>query len=70
MTYQDWLISAAEQLAPGESPKRDAEILLGFVTGKSRTFLLAFGETELNAAEQQQLTELLLRREQGNLSPI
>ncbi|MBN3206964.1 peptide chain release factor N(5)-glutamine methyltransferase [Pectobacterium brasiliense] len=65
MTYQDWLISAAAQLAAGESPKRDAEILLGFVTGKSRTFLLAFGETELNADEQQQLTELLLRREQG-----
>ncbi|MEI7151733.1 peptide chain release factor N(5)-glutamine methyltransferase [Pectobacterium carotovorum] len=65
MTYQDWLISAAAQLAAGESPKRDAEILLGFVTGKARTFLLAFGETELNAVEQQQLTELLARREQG-----
>ncbi|MFV8756831.1 hypothetical protein ACNOYE_40330 [Nannocystaceae bacterium ST9] len=38
MTYQDWLISATAQLAAGESPKRDAEILLGFVTGKSRTF--------------------------------
>lgn len=65
MTYQDWLISATAQLASGESPKREAEILLGFVTGKPRTFLLAFGETELNAAQQQQLTELLARREQG-----
>ncbi|AYH01614.1 peptide chain release factor N(5)-glutamine methyltransferase [Pectobacterium parmentieri] len=65
MTYQDWLAFATAQLAAGESPKRDAEILLGFVTGKSRTFVLAFGETELRAAEQQQLTELLARRELG-----
>ncbi|MEH2921353.1 peptide chain release factor N(5)-glutamine methyltransferase [Samsonia erythrinae] len=65
MTYQDWLITATARLAAGESPKRDAEILLGFVTGKSRTFLLAFGETELSVAEQQSLAELLARREQG-----
>lgn len=65
MTYQDWLISATARIAAGESPKRDAEILLGFVTGKRRTFLLAFGETALSAAEQQQLAELLARREQG-----
>ncbi|MFP9228118.1 peptide chain release factor N(5)-glutamine methyltransferase [Pectobacterium cacticida] len=65
MTYQAWLILAQARLAASESPKRDAEILLGFVTGKPRTFLLAFGETTLNSAEQRQLAALLARREQG-----
>ncbi|MCG8156632.1 peptide chain release factor N(5)-glutamine methyltransferase [Brenneria goodwinii] len=65
MNYQTWLASAIAHLAAGESPKRDAEILLGFVTGKARTFLLAFGETMLTEAQEQQLDALLARRIQG-----
>lgn len=65
MTYQQWLSQAALQLSESESPKRDAEILLGFITGKSRTFLIAFGETELTAEQLQQANLLLQRREQG-----
>ncbi len=48
-----------------ESPKRDAEILLEHVTGKARTYLLAFGETELTAEQEQQLDALLARRAHG-----
>ena len=65
MDYQHWLRQAVGQLAASESPRRDAEILLGFVTGRARTFILAFGETELLPAEQAQLEELLARRQRG-----
>lgn len=65
MDYQQWLREAISQLQSSDSPRRDAEILLGFVTGKSRTFILAFGETRLTAGQQQQLDTLLARREHG-----
>ncbi|MDU5453654.1 peptide chain release factor N(5)-glutamine methyltransferase [Pseudescherichia vulneris] len=65
MDYQHWLRQAVSQLAASESPRRDAEILLGFVTGRARTFILAFGETELLPAEQAQLEALLARRQRG-----
>ncbi|CAH0217952.1 Release factor glutamine methyltransferase [Rahnella aquatilis] len=65
MDFQSWLRDATRRLAAGESPKRDAEILLGFVTGRARTFIMAFGETLLTAGQLQQLEILLARREQG-----
>jgi release factor glutamine methyltransferase len=65
MDYQTWLKTAIVRLAQSESAKRDAEILLGFVTGKARTFLLAFGETLLTSQETTQLETLLARRERG-----
>ena len=51
MTFQQWLTQAITRLSQSESPRRDAEILLGHVTGKARTFILAFDETTLT--EQQ-----------------
>ncbi|RPH27758.1 peptide chain release factor N(5)-glutamine methyltransferase [Buttiauxella warmboldiae] len=65
MDFQRWLKQAIVRLEAGESPRRDAEILLGFVTGKARTFILAFGETELTPEQQQQLAVLLARRVAG-----
>lgn len=65
MDYQTWLASATARLAAGESPKRDAEVLLRFVTGKTRTFLLAFGETLLTDDQAQRLEALLARRIDG-----
>lgn len=65
MDYQHWLRHAISQLSQSESPRRDAEILLGFVTGKARTFILAFGETQLSGSELERLNGLLARREQG-----
>ncbi len=65
MEYQQWLRDAIARLSQSESPRRDAEILLGFVTGRARTFILAFGETLLSADEHQQLESLLAHREQG-----
>lgn len=65
MDFQHWLRMAVAALAESESPKRDAEILLEHVTGKARSFILAFGETALSAAQETQFTELLARRKRG-----
>ena len=65
MELSEWLVSAAERLCGSDSPRRDAEILLSHVTGKGRTFLLAFGETELSQEHYQQVETLLARRING-----
>ncbi|WP_422528680.1 peptide chain release factor N(5)-glutamine methyltransferase [Serratia fonticola] len=65
MDYQTWLKTATLRLTHSDSAKRDAEILLGFVTGRARTYLLAFGETPLTAEQAEKLRGLLARRERG-----
>ncbi|CBG88556.1 peptide chain release factor N(5)-glutamine methyltransferase [Citrobacter rodentium] len=65
MEFQHWLREAISQLQESDSPRRDAEILLEFVTGKTRTWILAFGETALTDTQQQQLATLLARRRRG-----
>lgn len=65
MDFQQWLDLAIGRLRASESPRRDAEILLGYVTGRARTYILAFAETMLTSAEQEQLEALLARRERG-----
>ncbi|MFA3778792.1 peptide chain release factor N(5)-glutamine methyltransferase [Yersinia sp. 1652 StPb PI] len=65
MDYQQWLSLTAARFSQSDSPKRDAEILLSFVTAKARTYVLAFGETKLTADQLQRLEQLATRREQG-----
>ncbi|ATG01409.1 N5-glutamine S-adenosyl-L-methionine-dependent methyltransferase [Lelliottia amnigena] len=65
MDFQHWLRVAIAELSESESPRRDAEILLEHVTGKARTFILAFGETALTADQHAQLSALLSRRKAG-----
>lgn len=65
MDFQAWLRAAASELSTSESPRRDAEILLEHVTGKARTYLLAFGETLLTPEQEAQLAVLLARRKTG-----
>lgn len=65
MDYRQWVQQAVASLTSSDSAKRDAEILLGYVTGRSRTFIVAFDETPLSAAELAQLATLLARRIQG-----
>lgn len=65
MDYQSWLKAAVARLTQSDSARRDAEILLGFVTDRARTFLMAFGETLLTQQQQEQLERLLVRRERG-----
>ena len=68
MNYQQWLqqaIQALNQANPSENGKTDAQVLLQFVTQKSRAFILAFGETALDEKTLEKLTALLARRLQG-----
>lgn len=65
MNFQHWLREAISQLQESDSPRRDAEILLEYVTGKGRTWILAFGETELTDAQRQHLAALLACRRRG-----
>lgn len=65
MTYLEWLKHATNTLNGGDSPRRDAEILLGYTTGKTRTFLMAFCETTLTAEELAKLDDYLRRRKDG-----
>ena len=68
MNYQQWLQQATQalnQANPTENGRTDAQVLLQFVTQKSRAFILAFGETRLDEKTQEKLTALLSRRLQG-----
>ncbi|ADU69647.1 peptide chain release factor N(5)-glutamine methyltransferase [Pantoea sp. At-9b] len=65
MDIRHWLKHAVATLSGGDSPKRDAEILLAFVTGKSRSWLVAFDDALLDDVQLQQLATLLARRAQG-----
>jgi release factor glutamine methyltransferase len=65
MEIRVWLKAAIRQLAGGESPKRDAEILLGFVTGRTRSWLVAYDDSLLTPDQLDRLSVLLARREAG-----
>ncbi|NHI01239.1 peptide chain release factor N(5)-glutamine methyltransferase [Oceanimonas sp. MB9] len=54
-----------EQLAGGESPALDADVLLCHVLGKPRSFLLAWPEFEVSAEQKAELAELITRRQAG-----
>jgi len=65
MEIRRWRQQAIGVLSESDSPKRDAEILLCFVTGKTRSWLLAFDEHQLDAGQLAQLDQLLARRQRG-----
>ena len=63
MTYQQWLADAAQalnQVNPTENGKVDALVLLQHATGKSRTQILAFDETEIDEKVRLKITALFL----------
>ena len=68
MTYQQWLADAAQalnQVNLTENGKVDSLVLLQHATGKSRTQILAFDETEIDEKVRLKLTALLDRRLKG-----
>lgn len=71
MTYSDWLTYATQLLTeklsqdPYLNAKLDVNLLLQAVIKRSRSAIFAFGETELNEAEQNQLNQMLERRTKG-----
>ncbi|GAB6139433.1 peptide chain release factor N(5)-glutamine methyltransferase [Methylosoma difficile] len=63
---QTALREAAHNLADrSDSAQLDAEVLLAFALGKSRSHLRAWPERELDAASEQQFLNLLAARQQG-----
>ena len=68
MNYKEWLAQAMADLAqknPTENSKIDALVLLQYATGKSRTQILAFDDTEIDEKVRLKLTALLDRRLKG-----
>ena len=68
MNYKEWLAQAMADLAqknPTENSKIDALVLLQHATGKSRTQILAFDDTEIDEKVRLKLTALLDRRLSG-----
>ncbi len=71
MNYTQWLNNAIATLSkncqydPYLNPKTDADLLLQYVTKRSKASIFAFSETELTQTEQKKLAVLLKRRLQG-----
>lgn len=70
MTAQPYSIAeliqqAQARLWQSESARLDAELLLGKVLDKPRSYLLTWPERAVSAAQQQQFEQLLSAREQG-----
>ena len=68
MNYKEWLAQAKADLAqknPSENSKIDALVLLQYATGKPRTQILAFDDTEIDEKVRLKLTALLDRRLNG-----
>lgn len=68
MNYKEWLAQAKADLAqknPSENSKIDALVLLQYATGKPRTQILAFDDTEIDEKVWLKLTALLDRRLNG-----
>ena len=68
MNYRQWLADATQRLSqanPNENAKIDALVLLQHATGRSRTQILAFDETQIDEKMSADLTALLARRLKG-----
>ena len=68
MSYRQWLADATQRLSqanPNENAKIDALVLLQHATGRSRTQILAFEETQIDEKMSADLTALLARRLKG-----
>jgi len=59
------LSHARSQLGASESPHLDAELLLAYVLGKPREYLITWPETVLEESEQQAFLQLLQQRISG-----
>lgn len=67
LTLQDWLRRAAQRLSAtgSESPRLDAQILLGHILNQPRSYLYAHSEDLLTGSQQQQAETLLQQRLEG-----
>ncbi|MFI4819158.1 MAG: peptide chain release factor N(5)-glutamine methyltransferase [Enterobacterales bacterium] len=67
MKFKNWLFYAISRLSDSltKTPRLDSEILLMFITKKTKSYILSFDETILKKKHFIYLEELLYRRENG-----
>ncbi|ABF14214.1 protein methyltranferase HemK [Baumannia cicadellinicola str. Hc (Homalodisca coagulata)] len=65
INWWQWLKHATSILTNSDSPRLDAELLLGQIVSTSRAHILAFGNNLLNDNQYKQLENLLERRLRG-----
>ncbi|MBT0726541.1 peptide chain release factor N(5)-glutamine methyltransferase [Rosenbergiella australiborealis] len=65
MQIRHWLSETLPLLRHSDSAKRDAEVILGHVLNKPRSWLLAFDDYELTPEQQAMLAKFVERRAQG-----
>ncbi|MXP56173.1 peptide chain release factor N(5)-glutamine methyltransferase [Pantoea sp. Mhis] len=65
MNIKQWKQQAISTLFNSESPKNDVETLLSHVTGKERSWLLAFEQNQLEKIQLLYLNQLLAHRIKG-----
>ncbi|CAD6512776.1 peptide chain release factor N(5)-glutamine methyltransferase [Candidatus Profftia tarda] len=63
MRFDQWRKRAIERLCLYKRAEYDVDALLSFITGKNRSYILAFSETELRLEQEEQLEQLLRKRE-------
>jgi release factor glutamine methyltransferase len=64
MTTVQELLRRADTL-PGDSPRRDGEVLLAFSLGRERSWLYAWSDAEVGVEERERFLHLLAERERG-----
>ncbi|MBK4775371.1 peptide chain release factor N(5)-glutamine methyltransferase [Candidatus Pantoea edessiphila] len=65
MNTHNWLKKAKNALYNSDTPELDAQIILSFVTGKSRSWLFAFNELMITDTQLISLEKILMRRVKG-----
>ncbi len=65
MKVRDLIQQAADQFPDSDSAKLDAQLLLGDVLGRDRTWLMTWDDVDVNEADQRQFLELVARRARG-----
>lgn len=70
MQYIEWVKQAANRLSASDSAKRDAEILLEHVTGRSRTYLLLLVKQNSKPKNSNKLNYFYNAVRKVSLSPI
>mgnify|MGYP003670521828 CR=1 FL=1 len=65
MKIRDLIQKASSQFTESDTAKLDAQLLLGDVLGKDRTWLMTWDDVDVSDTDQQQFLALVERRAQG-----
>lgn len=65
MKVRDLIQQAADQFSESDTAKLDAQLLLGDVLGRDRTWLMTWDDVDVTDADRQQFLALVVRRARG-----